>query len=442
MAEDPTNKDSKKRTIPKVVVTQKPKKVNPHGLPDEITPQPTRHVVQNPIESGVNPAKHLKDISDSDYEQNDILENIKPKQSPQHEQAPMSSAPITNEKTIEIHKSSGPAWLAFMLALFSMGGVGAIAYWGLQSHQQILALNTELKVKEVQQQQFAQNIQSQLNDVGAIKSEQEGQIKAFHQLKKDVQNTQTNMLRISGDSQWLLSEAHYLSSIALERLNSNQDISTATLQLESAMYKISQIGDAQLSSVKRVLEQDIHALKTVAIVDSMKLWRDLDDISRIVPLLRTNDLISKEQQVAHKSDDSNIDEKSDWQTSLKKSWQEFKGLVRVTHYDQEEFAPILDANSQDQLLRSMGLMIEQAKWAVLQQEQSVYDESLSQLKEWTQKFFIDQGQTKNLLEKLSYLQSEQITQSIPDISGSKFALKEAVSNLNKRGHTTIQEPVL
>lgn len=426
MVEDPPEK-SKKSSGAKVVVTQKPKTGSAHpGIPDEISPRPARHVAQNPLDPGVNPAKHLHQTTVGDEQ----LEQIKPKRQPQTTVSEMGE-PVSVEKTIEIHKSGGgAAWFATFLAILSLGAVTGVAFLGFQGYQKMMALNEEINNSNAKQQLFAERVAVQLSDVGKLQEEQKEQVAAFNMLKQDISNAQSHLIRLSGDSQWLLSEAHYLSALASERLHSAHDVPTATKQLEAALQKVSQIGDAQLSAVKRVLNQDIQALHQVPIVDKQKLWQRLDSLSaQIVRLPRNQVLQEQPQEQQKKSTDMDV---PGWRKALQHSWQEFKSMVKVTHFEEADFVPILDGASSQQLTQAMGLMVEQAKWAVLNGEQTVFDTSLANLQQFTQKYFLLEGDTRQFLDSLVSLQKETVEQNLPDISGSQFALSQAVQNLNQR----------
>ena len=114
MSKHPPKKDS-----PKVIVTQKHKSKGFEGVDEEIAPQDKRYPADNPVEAGVNPAKHLKGISMSD---DDLLEKIKPQTSTSRSQSQPEST-VSPGSTIQIHKSSGPAWIAFTMAFFALAGL-------------------------------------------------------------------------------------------------------------------------------------------------------------------------------------------------------------------------------------------------------------------------------------------------------------------------------
>lgn len=427
MEDDPSKKDLKGKG-PKVIVTHKPKStVSPHGFPEEITPKLTREVVQNPIESGVNPAKFIKSEDALHHSSDDILDKIKPRHSSNAKEDSIS-APSTPEKTIEIHHTSGSAWLAMSLSFLSLIAAGGFGFLAFTGYQKTLNLSDILQKQESEQQLLAKSIESKFATLSSVKTEQEKQLKDFEFLKKDVRNTQVNMLRISGDSQWLLAEANYLVNLASERLVANKDILTARRQLQSALEKVTQIGGLQLQSVKRVLEDDLHELNSVKIVDSQVIWQQLSDMTHHLLKLKMSNLTS-ELSV----DETPKELKTGWREALKASYNEIKDLIRVTKYEQESFAPILDASEQDQLLQVMTLMIEQAKWAVLNQNQNIYQNSLNQLSSFLEKFFIQDSQAQGILTSIDTLKAQNVSVEAPDISRSKFALSQALSNIgNKR----------
>ena len=121
---------------------------------------------------------------------------------------------------------------------------------------------------------------------------------------------------------------------------------------------------------------------------------------------------------------------ADWQAALDKGWdqavEKFKTLV-VVQKREGDVEPLLSEAWQRLVRERLALDIDQAKNALVLQQQTVYQQSLGNAVEIVEKNYItDDPATRSVLNELQGLQGEQIVAELPDVSGSPEALRASL----------------
>jgi uroporphyrin-3 C-methyltransferase len=123
-------------------------------------------------------------------------------------------------------------------------------------------------------------------------------------------------------------------------------------------------------------------------------------------------------------------ENSDWQSTLRHSWQlavaKFKALVVVQKRD-DAVEPLLSEAWQSLVRERLALDLEQAKNAVVLQQETIFAQALSNARALVQShYLVEHRATRSVLDELAALEAEKIVSELPDISGSQEAIRDYI----------------
>lgn len=476
------NTDGKHASSKPVIVThhgKKTDKVSATVAQDtaSILPKDTGEVVGNPIDPGINPAKFIKDpaptesvrtaqatkavhevprnkvqpppkeqtdfwaddaITDtmSDDSIHDSFSNISDKKTNKKVD---KNPPKTPPPAVSTVQKSWVSKALFGLSIFSCVAVGAVSYIVYQLHSQIDQLNISFATDQQSVKSLATRAESSLQSVTAVRAENELSQAQLKTLKAEIEAAQDQLIVQSGKSEWVLNEAYYLIQNADIQLQLNQDSHTAKAQLQIADRKIKALGYPQLAWVREALAKDIAALESAPMVDKHDIWTQLNVLESTLYALRFKALVDENKEGAWVKAEDMAEEKATWQRLLMQTWGEFKGLIRVSRYDQDVMQPVLTKLEQKQLVRTLVLMLEQAKWALLKSDTIVYHESLNQLNLSIEQYFDATPARETALKALEKLNAVVLVTKMPDVSQSLSALKKALETSKAPEVTQEQE---
>tara|TARA_R110002110_G_scaffold65206_4_gene180016 strand:- start:100498 stop:101868 length:1371 start_codon:yes stop_codon:yes gene_type:complete len=431
-----SNKDQKQ---PRRVVTHHGKKKDLE-LPEEIKPKKQGNVLDDPIDLGVNPAKHLKKSSKHAEAQANKSQatpegHAQTKTAPEAKAPPHSASqpppPSSSNMPTQLPPQSSGYWFisfAFLLSLAALGIVAVVSFVLYQTQQEVQVLKKDMAAEQSTINSLVGKAELALNEVKTLQEKNNASQSELADLKNEIENAQIKFIALTGKKDWVLNEVEYLVHNASQQILINHDVMTALSQLETASKKVKNLGDPALGSLRAALSQDIVKLKSVETLDKEGLWSQLNAIVNALPNLRFKTLLDEpavdEDSAQVKSTDA---EKAQWQKALDKSWDEIKNLIRVSRYDQDQIQPVLAQHEKIQLLRAMQYMVEQAKWAVLKQDNLVYQEALSSLSENMQLFFEQDNVQENLLAEVKKASDINVSVAQPSIMHSLQAVGDALS---------------
>ena len=262
-----------------------------------------------------------------------------------------------------------------------------------------------------------------------LKTQQQALEKAVGQLAEmgaQQQEIQSTLSRITShkEDNWLLAEALYLSRLAVERLQTTQEVKTAILQLTAADERLRQVADPRLMPVRKILVDKIAALKIVNAPDFEGVWLQLGAISERSHQLQAYTSYADKK---HLSQD-NIGQDAGWKAGLKQTWFEIKNLVKIRSPEENAsmvaFAGKIGADlSEAGLKRGLRLLIEQSRWALIQREGWLYQGSLDNAQKWISAYFVQEATAKQLGAELADLKNTPIELSVPDITPTVIAIE-------------------
>ena len=181
--------------------------------------------------------------------------------------------------------------------------IGLVATGGWIGYQKITAYIDEAVSTDSAQLKKVENNIDDLHEI--LRKERNSNQEELDKINKAHDELENHVKQLRDKNQhlrkdWLLLEAEYLIQIANYRLLFERDVKTAIAALETADTRLGETGDPAVVKVRRVITEDITALRKVSQPDLAgmsltltTLGRDIDNLPRVIP---DPDMVSKEQK--------------------------------------------------------------------------------------------------------------------------------------------------
>ncbi|MFT4994312.1 MAG: uroporphyrin-3 C-methyltransferase [Paraglaciecola sp.] len=282
---------------------------------------------------------------------------------------------------------TGFLWFVTLVNLLILITVVGGAYWAWQQWQ---AEDAQRQVEGEQQRGFFSTQQQSLEQAAQanrrIKDELQQQNQAlqsrFENLLEQVQvstaQAQANKrtladISVRRPSDWLLAEADYLVRMAGRKLWLEQDEKTAILMLQSADSRLQDMDDPSLLPIRQQLASDIQSLQQINPVSLSSialavgaLVQQVDNLP--LAMFKRPEVIAEEVGVSGSVDD--------WRTNLKKSWLAVTKDFFSVKRKQAQVQPFMNEQQQWLAREQLKLSLQQAKAAILKENNSLYQQSL------------------------------------------------------------------
>lgn len=216
---------------------------------------------------------------------------------------------------------------------------------------------------------------------------------------------------------WKLAETEYLLRLANQRINLQKEISGAAALLDAANQILAEIDDPAFMIVREKIAQEMLLLGNANEIDTQGIYAQLQGLKAVIH----NDI--QPPKTFTQSSKLNTKNKTEQPIGLV---DQILSLVSVRNREQAFDAPL--ATEQYQLLEhSLLLMLEQAQWALLKGDQTLYEASLGNAQNWIANK-LRHLQAEKLLADIQSLQSTAIISELPDISASLRLLRQIVKD--------------
>lgn len=282
---------------------------------------------------------------------------------------------------------------------------------------QLEKAQNELQAGFSQQEQQLQQLKSELEkEVGARESAQ-----AEHQaLNTAMQNISATLGRST--VAWRMAEVEYLLTVANHRLILAQDPDTAIAILETADERIKAIGDMSLLKVRKVIADELLALRAMPEVDVSGLALRVASLINSVEELPLRDKKRIAIALNEKADVAPLD----WRQIPMALWNDVKSLVQVRRH-QQPTEPLLPPEQTQYLYQNLTLKLEQARLAVLQRDTALFRQSLGEAESWVTSYFEPESSAvTNVVASLKGMLKIELQPTLPDVSGSLRLLREVM----------------
>lgn len=228
---------------------------------------------------------------------------------------------------------------------------------------------------------------------------------------------------------WLAHKALYYIQLAQITLYWTNDIKSSAVLLHHADQLLAKIDDSSLHQTRQSLANEMMALKQITPVDKPGLLSRLNAVKALFPQLPLNKQ-KFELAPTHPSQQTQST-KNHWQKAWDNTLASLQRLV-IIRYHNQDMRPILSPMQREWVNEKMSMNIQQAQWAVIHNNQAVYDFSIQQLKQLITTYFASQADSSQaLLRQLSQLQKIIVKIEKPDLSESERLLQQYLDDKEK-----------
>ncbi len=318
------------------------------------------------------------------------------------------------------------ASLALLVGLAALGGAGYLYYALIQTGdvraapRQVQALERRLdSVDQTLKQRMDQIAQHQQAALDEFRQQQDAARAATEQsLRQSLSEVARQAPPSTGE--WQRAEAEYLLRIANHRLLLEHDVPGALRLLQAADSVLADLDDFALHEVRARIADEVATLQGVKTIDVQGLFLRLEAVKRHLDALPLNEPAYLQHQAAPPPVPA---ADQGWWEVLK---SKLSRMVTVRHLEGPA-KPLLAPEQALYLQLNLRLMLERAQLALVRREQMIYEESLATATDWVHRYLdTAKPSVQRMLGELTSLEKVDVTQPLPDISGSLDALKEVL----------------
>lgn len=317
------------------------------------------------------------------------------------------------------------SWLAAFATFLALMALAAVLWLAYRD-------NIERELADFRVQSALQDQAAGLSQLRQQWSDQRADTRTnLRRLEQDLQRMQLQLqnqeqrvaaLASADRSDWQLAEAEYLLQLANQRLLLGGEPRSALEQLQAADDILRDQNDSGLLPVRAALATDIAALKALPTLDIEGTYVAIAAIAEQVAQLRLIQPLTM-PAAAPESEQPEADWSGRLQQGLGSAFARLGELVQIRRRD-EPYQPLLAPEYEGALRQNLQLMFEQAQMALLAGNQTLYQQSLNRARDWLTKYYtLDRDATAAQVAEIDALAERAITVVLPDISGSRRALK-------------------
>lgn len=268
------------------------------------------------------------------------------------------------------------------------------------------------------------------------------------QSQTKYQELQKNLIQIQAiiqkkispnDSIVQMSEISQLIQLAHYNLIYLKDPNSALLALTLANKQLTELTNppASLDTLHNLLKQNIASLNTLPHLDLSSILTQLNTLQTQIPQLSLLNTTPRSNETVSPSPQTTSEKK--WLSAIQASLHSFQQLIVVRHLD-KPIQPLLPQVQQQYLQHNLQLLLQQAQWALLHQQQAIYQTSLQQVKETIQQHFVENSPTSQaIIQKLNELEKINLQPSLPDLMPTLQAIHSIRQTLSSNTPTEQKE---
>ncbi len=311
------------------------------------------------------------------------------------------------------------------------------------------AVSINIKLREVTAQQ-GKDLLNQMNTLKQLQNDTVTQLAStskelnesqdklqnkFNTIDKNLQSALQQRLYQSND--WLLLKARYYLELAQINAHWSDNLQTTAALLQQADAILANVHDQQLFNIRQVIAKETAELQAIPRLDITGLLSQLDaalDTIATLPLKLAVTLTDKKNIPKEESDKTS----STWQRSLKNSVSLLESLVVIRRHN-EDIVPLPSPAYESMLREGIRLNLQEAQWAILQNNDPVYQFSLTQaIQNIKHSFAPDDPGTTALLKQLITLQKTHLILRKPILEQSLPLLNKLIES--KDTETSDKQP--
>ncbi|CEK11772.1 uroporphyrinogen-III C-methyltransferase [Legionella hackeliae] len=359
------------------------------------------------------------------------MANNKEEQTKKPSPKPNPDAPKKIAPSVETKTAIVPHFSKLLLAIAILSSALAIialicAVYSLQTNKQLAAQATQeahtlsTKLNNLKQQQLdTQSIGASVESLDKSQSELQSHLKALDQeLRTAMQQ------RLYQKEDWLLLKARYYLELAQMNAQWSNDQQTTIGLLQQADALLSALSEQPVFAIRQAIAQEISHLKTQPKLDIAGLLSQIDAIQNNVSALPLKQPLAKAQTKTTPG------QTSQWREQLRESINSLGNLIVIRRHD-EAVEPLLSPLQHSLLEETIRLNLEEAEWALLQNNPEVYQLALTKTIKTIKRVFDEKAPaTQAIIQQLQNLQQQKLILAKPKLDKALPLLNQLIKNKN------------
>jgi len=246
-------------------------------------------------------------------------------------------------------------------------------------------------------------------------------LQAFAQKSQDIFTQQEQTMADwrsaqKGDlDKWHAAEAQYLVKLANDHLQFSYNVDMAIELLTRAEQSLQNAQDASLLEIRKAIASDISRLQLLPKVDVTQLYLRLSGINNQIEQLALP--VSPLNNASMPAETAPAQDQSWWRAGLDRSWQALQKIV-IVRYNGSNSLPLILPEEKAFLYQNLHAQLENALWAVLHRNASVYQTALTRASDWIRKYFVQNEAAQAMLKQLQELQAANIKPSDANLAAT------------------------
>lgn len=296
-------------------------------------------------------------------------------------------------------------------------------------------------------------------------------------IQKSLSELLSQYRSLTAESAWKIAEVNHFLRMASLELQVSRNVSTTLRLLEAADAILSSLPDPKFFPVREAIAKEIANVGAIQFPDLEKLWLQVGGLMNQIPELKIRGIPSSNAMVstntnananananAHGNANANANANTqeiqnqntndiqistemiteaiqtsdplhphpkeashDWKKGLASTWAELKDLVKLQRHS-KPLEPILNETEQVLAREKLMLIFEQIRWAILNGNNTVYQQSLLEATQWLNQYFeAADKKTEALKQSLKDLAKINLRPALPNIEQSLKELNNATN---------------
>ena len=254
------------------------------------------------------------------------------------------------------------------------------------------------------------------------------------ELESKVANQGSRIVQmgVNPRNEWMLAEALYMSRLASQRLIIERSAQSALTLLLETDKLLARFNDPKLNFVREALSEEITSLRLLDKVDHSGIIFELNSLANEIEKLKIVELTGSPRSSHDKLSNSDSNSGNDDQLGINRIGnlisEKFANIVRIRRFD-TTIQPIISSEDMQLIRQSIQLQFQQAIYAVIREEQELFQSNLDRISIHLNKYFQMNESASKFINRLNDLSNLKIKQQLPQIGRASELLN---SYLNQR----------
>lgn len=294
-------------------------------------------------------------------------------------------------------------------------------------------MQNELQAQVALLQESSGTLQQAMSELQLMEQQDEQRLLGLQQrLERQLQDTQVLVTalqrQVAGlqqrDTRWINAEAAYLMRLAEHKLTLEFNPQAALQLLRSVLVLLRDQLDPLAQTALQSLQQDIAALESLQFPDRLALAQRVTELAAVletVSVTGTRQASYEQGLWATRDQTAAVETGQSWTAAV-------MDLLRsIFVWRQNEHNPLqFLASDQENLIKlQMRLLLDQARFAVIQSDQQLFEDALQQVASVLQRYFMQESEVAiQLHDNVQALSVQSVQIDLPDLSATRALIDQ------------------